>query len=41
MKPIKTKVYNIWKKWMETVSGSKQNVEQEIFEINDKIMEKF
>jgi hypothetical protein len=40
MKPVKTNVYNIWEKWMKTVSGSMQNVEQQMFEINENIMEK-
>jgi len=29
------------KKWMKTVSGSTQNVEQQMFEMNDKIRDKF
>ena len=41
MKPVKINVYNIWKKRMKTVPGSMQNVEQQMFEINDNIMEKF
>jgi hypothetical protein len=41
IKPIKTNVYNTWKKWMKNVSGSVSNVEQQMFEIKDKTTEKF